>query len=218
MPNIIYNQNQIEIIKKIYYEGLDYYKSNTKPYNYILHYVIKYSQINLNKQELYNIIYDVDMCNMMCPVCKNNYRKFSSLAKGYNKTCSNKCSRDSHEYKQKMQEIIHKPRKTKGKSYLEIYGASTPSCGFKKGDENIAKRIDIRKKISEGVTKSYTPELLQKRRDAKLKYIEEHGINNFNKRYVSKDGNLYRSNFEVQIADILFTNNIKYEYEKIVKD
>lgn len=54
--------------------------------------------------------------------------------------------------------------KNKGKTYFEIYGTSTPNCGHRRGEDNIAKRVDIRKKISDGVKASYTPELLELRR------------------------------------------------------
>ncbi len=52
----------------------------------------------------------------------------------------------------------------KGKTYTDIYGTSSPRCGFKPGDDNIAKNIDIRQKISEGVIRSYTPRLIELRR------------------------------------------------------
>ena len=55
--------------------------------------------------------------------------------------------------------FYHQGYKTKGKTYKEIYGTDTPKCGFRKGDENQAKKSEIKIKISEGVKKSYTVEL-----------------------------------------------------------
>ena len=59
--------------------------------------------------------------------------------------------------------LYYRGHANKGKTYKEIYGTDNPKCGFKKGEENIAKREDIKKKISKGVRESYTPELKKKR-------------------------------------------------------
>jgi len=47
----------------------------------------------------------------------------------------------------------HKYRK--GMTYMEIYGTKRPNCGYKPGELNIAKRPEIRKKISNAVKESY---------------------------------------------------------------
>ena len=102
----------------------------------------------------------------------------------------------------------------KGKTYKEIYGTDTPKCGYQKGANNIAKNPDIRKKISEGVKQSYIndPSLKEKRR-------ENCGFSGKNYQHYfktkpSKDGNMFRSSFEVEFSDFLYENSIKYLYEK----
>lgn len=44
---------------------------------------------------------------------------------------------------------------TKGKTYRQIYGTSTPTCGYQRGGANIACRQDIRKKLSEHTKKMW---------------------------------------------------------------
>lgn len=99
----------------------------------------------------------------------------------------------------------------KGKTYKEIYGDKIPTCGFKKGKDNIAKREDIRKKISESVKKSYTNELRQKRREAAYKSTFVSG-NSSTYKY-EYNGIKYRSNLEAYFAKFLTKNKIKFEYE-----
>lgn len=43
----------------------------------------------------------------------------------------------------------------KGKTYLEIYGTSTPPCGFKSGEQNIGKQLEIRKLLSQRTTQQW---------------------------------------------------------------
>ena len=89
----------------------------------------------------------------------------------------------------------------KGKSYEEIYGTSSPNCGFKKGKDNVAKNPFIKKKIKEGVLKSYqNPELLQKRIIAL-------------KKVASKEKG-FRSKQEEDFSIFLESCNIEYVYEK----
>lgn len=72
----------------------------------------------------------------------------------------------------------------RGKTYTEIYGNILPACGFKTGDQNIAKTIEIRRKISEGVSKSYTPVLLELRRKHCPFNRTKHESNNNKKRII----------------------------------
>jgi len=44
---------------------------------------------------------------------------------------------------------------SKGKTYKEIYGTNKPKCGFRSGEENVAKKSEIRKKISNSIKQSY---------------------------------------------------------------
>lgn len=89
----------------------------------------------------------------------------------------------------------------KGKTYKEIYGTSTPACGFKKGDLNVAKREDIRKKISIKIAELY----------------QEGCRCGWPKKYKNKIGELYRSDLEVKFSNLLIDNKISYVYEKRVK-
>lgn len=41
---------------------------------------------------------------------------------------------------------------TRGKTFMEIYGTDSPACGFQTGDSNVAKRPEIRRKISAAIT------------------------------------------------------------------
>jgi len=45
---------------------------------------------------------------------------------------------------------VSKP--TRGKTFMQIYGTDSPTCGFQKGDKNISKRSEVRKKISAAIT------------------------------------------------------------------
>lgn len=87
------------------------------------------------------------------------------------------------------------------------------NCGFKSGEQNLAKQIEVRKKISEGVKKSYTPELLEKRRNSFFKK----NINTYNFKYVTKNGEKCRSKLELNFLNYLYDNNIKYKTEVPIK-
>jgi len=97
----------------------------------------------------------------------------------------------------------------KGKTYKEIYGTDNPKCGFKKGENNIAKQKHIREKISKGVRKSYVPELLEKRR----RQFKKKRPNTFKFKYITKRGEKCRSKYELIFANYLYENNIEYQTE-----
>lgn len=103
----------------------------------------------------------------------------------------------------------------RGKTYKDIYGTVDIKCGFQKGEENIAKREDIKKKISKGVRESYTSELREKRRVKS--YETGFYKNQFGKKYSNIKGENFRSNLEVEFSNFLIKNNIEYEYEKSIK-
>jgi len=58
---------------------------------------------------------------------------------GYCKACKIKLI-----WKDKLKNDYHSH--LKGKSYLDIYGTTNVPCGYQRGDKNMAKRKDIRKK------------------------------------------------------------------------
>jgi len=103
----------------------------------------------------------------------------------------------------------------KGKTYKEIYGTNTPTCGYQRGNDNVAKRKDIRKKISKGVKKSYKDPKLREHRRENCYFLSNKGIR-LARRLKAKDNNLYRSSYEVKVANFLYDNDISYEYERRV--
>lgn len=59
---------------------------------------------NLTSQEYYDTYILCDS-TPVCPVCKNKPRKFKSILFGYFPCCSEKCSKSTEEYKQKISEM-----------------------------------------------------------------------------------------------------------------
>lgn len=81
------------------------------------------------------------------------------------------------ETRQKLSES--KKGVNKGKTYKEIYGTDEPGCGFKSGDENAAKRPEVRKKISEYASKNNCAFTLK---ECGICH-REIGLNNFSRHY-----------------------------------
>lgn len=212
----------IKIIRSLYEDAKEKYKNSPKPNNYIPGYIKKKFKEIYNKdilnEEIHKIIFQ-DNKDIFCPICKQKipYKTFGRILKFCNKKCS--CiHHKTDEYKKLQSEKLKgKPNPNKGKTYLEIYGTTNPKCGFKKGEANIAKKPEIRKKISEGVKKSYTPELRLKRSIQarnNLKFLTGGG---YKSRKTSDNyGNYFRSSLEAEFSNFLIENNINYEYEKIV--
>jgi hypothetical protein len=88
-------------------------------------------------------------------------------------------------------------------------------CGFKKGENNIAKNIYIKKLISDNVKLSYTPELRKKRSIQRSKMNQEKNFGEL--KYKNSIGEIFRSKLEVYLSEIFIRNNIKYEYEVPIK-
>ena len=112
-----------------------------------------------------------------------------------------------------------KKNKNKGKTYKEIFGNQKTKCGFQKGELNVAKNPLIRRKISISVANSYTPELREIRRQQQLKRIDNGTFNfeRFKKRFTNSIGEKFRSNPEKDFSELLISNKIPYEYEKVYK-
>lgn len=187
----------LELINKLFEESKIKYKNNYRNYSY--KYIVKKLNKQLTQQELYDIIYKDE--NKLCPICGKK-RKFISFGYGYNKTCSKECSN-----------ILAKVN-IRGKSYKEIYGNKKVNCGFQKGENNVAKKEDIRIKISKGVLESYKDSNLILKRKEKL-------LNNPiflpHKNVKGKNGKFYRSKLESDFAELLEDNNIPFRYEKQFK-
>jgi hypothetical protein len=95
---------------------------------------------------------------------------------------------------------------------MEIYKTDNPANGFKCGCKNTAKRIDVRQKISIGVTKSYTPALRKKRGDVSRQNFLN-GISFGKLKYVNTINEKYRSKLEVFFSELMLKHNLKYTYE-----
>ncbi len=128
------SSNKYKIVKDAFDKASLYYEKSNKPLNYVCRRIRKQLEIKTTDQEIFNILYDVKYC----PTCGLD----ANFAKGYNISCGN-CSL---------------PSKLKGLTYSEIHPNGT-TCGYQKGDKNIAKKENIKIKISVGVEKSYTSEL-----------------------------------------------------------
>lgn len=97
----------------------------------------------------------------------------------------------------------HMNKWKKGKRYEEIYGRDV-KCGYQKGENNIAKRPEIKNKITNGLV---------------LAYKEGRKVVNIYHRLKYKNliGEKFRSTKEVEFSELLIKNNIKYIYEYPVK-
>ena len=194
---------QILDVRKLYKEASLVYKNNSRPANYIPTYIKRRLDFIIETEQIYLIINDLTEIPK-CPICGNDC-KFINLTSGYSKTCGNKkcCG-----------ELLGS--RTRGKTYKEIYGDRIIKCGFQKGDRNVAKRFEVREKISESVKASYTPELLNKRRQYLLS--REIPISHMKGRKISdKYGKFFRSTLEAEFSNFLHENNIDFEYEVPIK-
>ena len=210
-------QNIITLCKETYSSSYMSYvthrvKSNKELYNWVLKFKETLELDTEFLSEVYFIILGGE--RKICKEC-NKYTKFIDFEKGYSDFCCNKCSHNSEEYREKMSKILKgKENKNKGKTYKEIYGSSKPKCGFQEGHENVAKREEVKSKISIGVAQSYTEELREKRRQQV--YKTQFYKSSYSKKYENKIGEKFRSNLEVKFSELLINNSIKYEYEKVV--
>lgn len=196
-----YSDNLIFEVRNLYKQAKDVYINCKKPVNYITGWINRRLQNKLSTEDIYCIINNIKE-KPRCPICGNNC-KFYNLSKGYAKTCGNgKCVGESNALK------------TKGKTYKEIYGDRIVRCGFQKGQDNIAKRQDIRKKISIGVRNSYKDRNLINRRSINLL---NNPILRLNKIISDNYGNFYRSKLEAAFSNFLIENNIPFKYEERFK-
>jgi hypothetical protein len=203
----------MNILNKLYEEAVVKYKDIKRGNNYIPAYIKRnYNQV-ISNEEIYKFIFNIK--NDKCPICGKGL-KFWGFGKGFSKTCSVKCGHSTEQYREKFsQSTKGKQKSTRGKTYKEIYGTSNPSCGFKCGNDNIAKSDEIKKKISKGVKLSYTDELRNMRRMQayRTNFISGH----YKKNKPDRRGNFYRSSLEVKFSNLLLDNNIEFEYEKHIK-
>lgn len=103
-------------------------------------------------------------------------------------------------------------KKWKGKTYLEIYGTSSPKCGFKKGKDNYNFAPGSKEKRSEGVKRSYkNPELIKQRRERMISRIRSANHPMWYYVYNEERGEGYQSRLEESFAKLLQ----KYSFEYI---
>lgn len=109
--------------------------------------------------------------------------------------------------------------KSRGKTYLEIYGTSNPTCGAKIGDLNTAKNLQVRQKISKSVKESYSPDLRQLRSDHATKKIRDRkspfGKAAYALKYINTRNERFRSQLEIYFSELLIRNRIEYKYEVV---
>lgn len=207
----------IDKVKSLYEQAVSKYKESTRPANYIPGWINRRLEQKLSIEQIYCIVHNIEN-KPKCAVCGKDC-KFINLTWGYRKTCIGTCSRKTEEYKNLMK-MVHKnrPNPNKGKTYFEIYGERKVKCGFQKGENNIAKRPEIREKISIGVRKSYIINN-GKLREQRRKQAQEGTFckAHHSRRYPDINGNLYRSQLEVKFANLLISENIPFKYEVPVR-
>ena len=163
------------------------------------------------KIKKFNHICESCGCNYISADIKGRYCLTCKQPKKCKCGCSNIVKTPGRYYAQGCQ--------IRGKSYKEIHGTENPPCGYQSGDMNVAKRPHIRKKISEGVKRSYTTELRTLRREQCF-FLKQPFLS-YVKNVPDKSGQLFRSKFEASVSD-MFTKYISsykytYHYEKSLR-
>ena len=136
-------------------------------------------------------------CASMTKKCK--HEKCNKMIPVYNTYCSNRCSQlDPLNFK------VIEGHKAQGKKLT--------------GENNPAKRPEVRKKISILVTKlhkKYGALWKKGKTDEEIeKLLKTKNRINAIKKYDAIDGDKYRSRLECKVVSVLVSNNITYEYEK----
>jgi hypothetical protein len=151
--------------------------------------------------------------NIVCRNCNKKVAYGWSIHRKVEPGVCSRCFQKLNKGKSRKETIgITYKSTTKGKNYLQIYGTSTPLNGFKKGDLNTAKRVDVRAKISKGVSLSYTQELRNKRGLQTRKNLLN-GMHWGSAKWDNGRGEKFRSKLEVYISNLLYNNKIDYKYE-----
>lgn len=208
---------QIHKVKDFYQQAVIKYENCSKPLNYICPFIKRRLDFVITDEQIYLIANNLTE-EKKCVICGKPTR-FINFSQGYLRTCSKECFK-------KRTSISSTGRSHvcpfKGKTYKEIYGNRNVKCGFQKGEFNVAKRSEIRQKISEKVKNSYDKDngrLRKLRSQQQLsrnlnKVLER---SRFSKNLKAKDGNFYRSSLEVDFANTLIDNNIPFQYEVPVR-
>lgn len=105
---------------------------------------VKTAKFSFKCKSCKKLSYAADVKASCCRSCKRQITK--SCACG----CSLKVTRSLWRFNNKPQYATG--HHLKGKTYNEIYGTRLPKCGYQKGAANIAKRKEIRQKISKALS------------------------------------------------------------------
>lgn len=95
--------------------------------------------------------------------------------------------------------------KIKGKTYKEIYGTNTPTCGFKPGLDNPNYKFDVKQRATASFKEFY------KQNPDKLSAKISKSIHSRSR--ISKHNQRFRSSWEVDVFELLIRDNIKFERE-----
>ena len=207
----------IELVKSLYEEAKAKYSESSKPANYIPGHIKRRVPFEISNSEIYDIVFGVSEDDKKCPVCGQAMRNFAGFGAGYTDTCSRKCARNTPQYSAWVQEHWKKRREggyispLRGLTYAEIHGEGQHPCGYQPGEANVAKRPDIRRKISEGVSRSYqNPALIKMRREAMIDRIRRGKVVTWCKYYNAERDEYYHSQFEKAFAQILSDEGLEY--------
>lgn len=141
-------------------------------------------------------------CSPLCSSLKNTDKVISPQIK----LCSCGCRREVRSRNRNYAQGC----RLRGNNYLQTYKTNTPRVGFKEGEDNIGKALEVRQKLSESVKASYNDDL----RELRAKQMIEGNIDGFASRRIPDiQGNLYRSSLEADFSNFLITNNIDFQYE-----
>ena len=155
---------------------------------------------------------------VICQNCGRNMQRLNMFSTDYPGWCG-RC-RAAELKRGKSFKVLYGKDYThpsKGKTYKQIYKGRSVKYGFQKGEENIAKQPEIRKKISQGVKNSYTPELREIRRAEFYGRLFKKGMAYGKLKFKNSQGQLFRSSLEVSFSELLLKNNIPYIYEHRIK-
>lgn len=103
--------------------------------------------------------------------------------------------------KSKRSEFV-RGHKHKGKTYLEMYGTSKPSCGFKSGLDNPNYNIEMKQRATASLKLYYknNPDKLSQKISKSIKTRSK----------IIKHGQRFRSSWEVEVFEILSKLNISF--------
>ena len=199
--------------------------------------LLKYCTPYLNEdckstERLYHVLNDLYE-TPKCPVCNINTLKFKDISKGYYKTCSKKCSKNTIEYKEKYRQTclekygVDNPLKSK-----EIRDKITATNLERYGVENPFQSEEIKEKIKETNNDKYSVDNPMQNKEIKIKQemtlIKNFGVSipmqnyNIKEKQHNTMSERYGSSYALQNNDLLNkhrqTNLERYGVEHVTKN